>query len=120
MTRQAPTDGRELVALFQDPNLFVLVPRKRGAGFLRVPLGHHHCPLADLEARIGCDIIGLDGHLWIDVGYTLPYAGEAKRHEAAKAILQVLGAFYELPWREAWPAEFWRRHPIAGQRGVLR
>lgn len=92
--------ARELLALIQDPNLYVLVPKRRGRGFLKTPLGHHATALGQLETKIGADIVGLDGHLAIALNEALPAPTSptpaARRSQAEKAM-DFLSRHYGIP-----------------------
>lgn len=78
----------------------VLVPKRRGVGFLAVPLGHHPDPGLDrISTEFGADIFGLDGCLDIMTG--------ARRRDAQfSAIMERLATHYQMTWREVTAPEF--------------
>lgn len=58
---------------------YFLIPKKRGEGFLRQPVGHHDNKLSKfISYELSCDCVGLDGHLWVECkpydgrGYIIP------------------------------------------------
>jgi hypothetical protein len=102
---------RELLFLWLVNSLHVLVPKRRGQGFLRQPYGHH----IDMDLnRIGelaeADVFGLDGDLQFDWG---PHRrlSQANKDAATAVIMPALAAHYGVPYREALPNEFWAKHP---------
>ena len=50
--------------------LMVLVPKRRGKGFLKCPVGHHSNWLSDFVDSMGIDCVGLDGYLSLETGWT--------------------------------------------------
>lgn len=93
-------------------NLSVLVPKIRGAGFLRVPLGHHYDPsLDDLEQAAGCDIYGLDGSLDFMCGGEIASAA-SRRAEFETRVRPLLERRYSARLEIVGAATFWRLHPI--------
>jgi hypothetical protein len=89
--------------------VMVLVPKQRGEGFLKVPLGHHVNAVSKLCEEIGYDTFGLEGHLHFETGYI--NHGE-QWNKAVAHIGDALAAHYGLPWREVREPEFWDNHPI--------
>lgn len=102
------TPKGELLAYIATPNLMVLVPKQRGAGYQKAPLGHHMNPLAKLSMDKGWDMTGLDGHLNIEVP---PCYGAKERAATLEVYMPALAKFYGLPWREVDEREFWSLHP---------
>lgn len=62
-------DGRIYWAVHNRSVMF-LIPKKRGIGFLRQPVGHHVNELSTLITSLGYDCCGLDGYLDVNTGYT--------------------------------------------------
>lgn len=44
----------------------ILIPKKKGIGFLKTPIGHH---VSKLISELGYDCFGLDGYVNIPVRY---------------------------------------------------
>lgn len=114
MTKETPrgstgeTARPALLAYLSSSSLMVLVPKKRGNGYQRVPLGHHMTPLAELAMHKGWDITGLDGHLEIEVSC---HSAE-ERAATLERYMPALAEFYGMPWRETSATEFWSLHPL--------
>ncbi|ARK07519.1 hypothetical protein LAV_00144 [Sphingobium phage Lacusarx] len=85
----------------------ILVPKRRGVGFLKSPLGHHNGPLHSISYDIGFDIYGLDGSLDIQTGslyrFDIP--------ELLARIIPPIAAHYQMEWEQIGD-EFWDLHPI--------
>lgn len=98
----------EILVMFFDRSIEMLVPKRRGEGFLKMPIGHHYSPLAAFISELGYDAYGLDGNISVQTGY-IPRADEAKWVEKVVApIAEHLG----FPFRVVRPAEYWDKHPI--------
>lgn len=107
---------RELLYCFDLRNLNVLVPKKRGEGFLAVPYGHHYDAKLDaIATKAGCDVTGLDGHLAFDCGASVA-VNTAAAHTYAAKIMPLLAAHYACSFRAVSPGEFHRLHPVAVRR----
>lgn len=90
----------------------VLVPKKRGSGYLKVPFGHHaDDELGHLETVAECDIFGLDGALSFECGAQISSCPD-KRTKFEARILPGLQKHYKMDTREVSETEFWRLHPI--------
>lgn len=97
---------RELLYCWGGESLDVLVPKKRGTGFLAVPWGHHaNKGLSRIEQDLRCDICGLDGYLLIDCGLKVTCYLE-RRAEFAGRAMALLSAHYGVPFREIGVEEF--------------
>lgn len=91
----------------------VLVPKKRGKGFLKVPYGHHHIPeLTDVANGAGCDVTGLDGSLHFECPGSVYYGGNDARKQFEKMIVPRLEAYYGIASQEINEAEFWGLNPF--------
>lgn len=86
----------------------ILVPKKRGAGYLKVPLGHHTSALSSIAYDIGYDIYGLDGCLAIQTGFIW----RDKKSALLERIIPPIAAHYGMDWREIGANEYWRLHPL--------
>ena len=97
-------------------NFHVLVPKKRGVGYLAVPYGHHPIPgLDQIAARAMVDVTGLDGALCFACGGAVFHGGDAVRAAFAAKVMPALEAYYGMASREISVGEFWRQHPF-GER----
>lgn len=105
------SEPKELLYFWMSSSLEVLVPKKVGSGFLKVPYGHHaNAGLAALDRAAGCDIFGLDGALSFQCG-TRVAIDEAGRRAFESKVLPALERHYGWPTREVTATEFWGKHP---------
>ncbi|MBX6653799.1 hypothetical protein ISF12_11145 [Pseudomonas aeruginosa] len=89
----------------------ILVPKVRGTGYLKTPLGHHANDLSALGSDLGFDLMGLDGALEVHG----PGMSSLSRRDVERVMLELIPALvrhYKMPARMVSPAEFWRLHPI--------
>jgi hypothetical protein len=101
----------EILAMFEYPTILMLIPKKRGEGYLRVPLGHHACPLHSLSYDLRVDICGLDGMLEVELGRRYTFNDlDGMVRDYVVPIAKLLG----FPFRVVEHAEFWENHPITG------
>jgi hypothetical protein len=100
---------KELLVYIATLSVEILVPKKRGQGFLKMPLGHYACPLSELSHKIGYDLTGLDGSLDVEARYV----GISIDTETfiAQAIVPI-SEFYQMPFRIVGAKEFWDKHPL--------
>ena len=101
---------RNVLVLLRHRSINMLIPKKRGMGYLKQPLGHHACPLSELAYDIGFDMFGLDGHLEVCTGFI-----DSDKHDyfiarVVKPVCDLLGYEYQL----VTIGEFWANHPIKG------
>lgn len=99
---------KEILVLFQSHQIAMLIPKQRGEGFKKVPLGHHACPLSALAYEIGYDLYGLDGALEVQTGYIALDDHERLTEKAVRPLAK----FFGLPWRVVGMTEFWAKHPL--------
>lgn len=92
------SEPKALIVAFLESVILVLVPKKRGTGFQKVPLGHHYDEVAAFMITLGADIYGLDGHLEINFPPGVP--GSPQRKKAEERFLDPISGFYGYPWRE--------------------
>jgi hypothetical protein len=104
---------RELLYYWDLGGLNVLVPKRRGVGFLRCPLGHHYVEFyASLETELHCDICGLDGALYFEFHPRLNTAHPRSVLEAmTQRVMAKLGAHHIATFREVGVDEFHRQLP---------
>lgn len=98
---------KEILVCFHQTRISMLIPKGRGDGFLKVPLGHHDCPLSRLAYQIGYDLSGLDGALEVETGYIVRNEYPVLLEKAVKPVAQLLG----MPWRIVEKNEYWANHP---------
>ncbi|ENI4487358.1 hypothetical protein ABXZ88_003230 [Vibrio fluvialis] len=108
------SESKELLWMYLNDGIDVLVPKKRGLGYLRQPYGHHSNPLLDDAVwRVkGCeqiDIFGLDGNLTLRVNQ---YEFDDPKRILATALMDSLSTYYGWPHREVTPKEYWSNHPF--------
>lgn len=107
MPHQEPAK-KELLYIFRERSIHILVPKKRGEGFLRTPIGHHRSPLSDLSYKIGFDMFGLDAEIFVDTGYVW----EDKKPQLVERVLKPISELLGFPYREISHTEFHDLHPI--------
>lgn len=108
---------KELLYCWVSQQFSVLVPKKRGEVYLRVPYGHHHInELTNIANKMQCDICGLDGALDFNVSRPIYFGIQDDRDAFAEKLMHLLEKYYGLPSREVDAPEFWRAHPITKAR----
>lgn len=105
------TKDRVILACFHESYLGVLIPKKRGNGYLKMPLGHHTCPLAELERDIGFDIYGLSGELEVMTGFIT----DARHKELEDRVLKPISELLGFPYRIVDRFEYFQNHPIGNK-----
>lgn len=94
---------------YWDANLNVLIPKLRGNGFLKVPVGHHsQTGISIIENTLRCDIYGLDGYVCVDCGTKVSVYHEKRAPYAAKAMPLLANHFKCDDWREVGNEEFFK------------
>jgi hypothetical protein len=88
----------------------LLIPKKRGHGFLKVPLGHHYNGLARVCANLGYDAYGLDGSLEIEIGSSHSIA-DKNRPEFLRRVVRPIARHLGFPFRVVEQDEYWSNHP---------
>lgn len=90
----------------------ILVPKRRGTGFVKVPFGHHaNKALGQIEDEIGYDIYGLDGCLEVNTGYFFE-----EKEALLEKIMPPISKHYGMPWRELSEEDWWSHHPFLAHR----
>ena len=111
MTDSRQPEQKELLYFWMSTTLEVLVPKKVGSGFLKVPYGHHrNAAFSQIERAADCDIFGLDGSLSFQCGIAVACHEEGRRNFEAK-VMPELERHYGWPAREVTSTEFWEKHP---------
>lgn len=91
--------------------LSILVPKKRGEGYLACPYGHHYnAALSHIASKAGVDVVGLDGSL--DFDFRAAYVYHEQRAAAIAKVIPELEKHYGMNSREVDASEFWEKHPI--------
>jgi hypothetical protein len=91
----------------------VLVPKKRGSGFLKVPYGHHHDQgLTAIANSAQCDVFGLDGSLEFQCSGAIFHGPESMRDQFSATVVPQLERHYGMTSREVSVSEFWALHPV--------
>lgn len=107
--------AKQLLYCWVSEALNVLVPKQRGAGFVKVPYGHHRNVKLDiLSEAAGCELFGLDGALEFQCGGKIFHGGSEVRNAFVATVLPLLEKHYGVPAREIDVREFWRLHPVSG------
>lgn len=92
--------------------LQVLVPKRRGSGYLRVPYGHHVDKALDSIAAIAkCDLFGLDGALYFDCGWDICHGNEEIQTKFIEKVRTPLESHYKMPSQLIDRNTFWALHP---------
>lgn len=104
---------KELLYCWVAQGLNVLVPKKRGEGYLKVPYGHHHdSALTKIANDAGVDVTGLDGALAFECSRSIFYGPEAGQKEFVSKVMPPLARHYGLTSREIEKSEFWEKNPL--------
>lgn len=100
---------RELLYSWTSSEFVVLVPKRRGKGFLRQPLGHHWDKGLDrIGQAAGCDMCGLDGSLNFEVSRELYHGPDDGKLAFVARIVPMLEAHYGCTAREISSVEHWQ------------
>jgi hypothetical protein len=91
-------------------HISVLVPKRRGEGYLKMPFGHHVTALSEVERQVGYDLWGLDGSLDIQV-QPVPHEKD-KLLELLERIIPPIATHYGMTWRLVEHDEYIEKHPI--------
>jgi hypothetical protein len=98
---------KEMLVCKMDGRVEVLIPKRRGAGFLRAPLGHHMNDLAKLSHEFDLDFQGLDGALEIYGACMSPLKGD-EYGAVISETLPAISALNGFPFRVVDRDEFYR------------
>lgn len=105
----------QLLFCWISSHLSVLVPKKRGTGFLAVPYGHHYNQaLTDIGNVARCDVTGLDGSLMFRCGKGIRadfHLDEATKKSFADIVIPRLEKHYDIQAKEVDLQEYWQNHP---------
>ena len=97
----------EILVCFFQWHMSLLIPKKRGNGFQKVPLGHKVCPLSSLAYKIGYDVYGLDGALDVQTGWI----GSSDQDRLVEKVVKPIADLLGYPWRVVDRSDFWSNHP---------
>lgn len=85
--------------------LNILIPKRRGTGYLKVPYGHHAVKgLSDIESSELVDMDGLDGYLTLEYRYVHPDEQQAL---VDRVMPKLAKHFKFTTWRES-AIDFWK------------
>ncbi|WP_219096196.1 hypothetical protein [Pseudomonas sp. UMAB-40] len=107
---------KEMLVCKMDGRIEVLIPKRRGIGFLKAPLGHHMNDLARLSHELDLDFVGLDGALEIYGACMSPLKGDDYSAVITQA-LPAISALNGFPFRVVERAEFYLRFQAATKTG---
>lgn len=99
------------ILIYHDPprQILALIPKLRGEGFLKVPIGHHaSAKIQALEDAAKGDVYGLDGHVEIETS--------AQTGDILADFSIALEKAFGFPAREVGKTEFWEKHPIRSDK----
>ena len=91
---------KQILVCFHNTYIGLLVPKKRGTGFLKVPFGHHAGVLSQVERDIDFDIFGLENELEVRTGYVPIENQEEYIQRVIKPISETLGFPYRIVLRD--------------------
>lgn len=92
---------KELLYYWTSTTFEILVPKKRGCGFLKVPYGHHvDQQLDEIGDAVGCDITGLDGSLTFWVTNSI-HSHAISRAKFIEMVMPLMERHYGFPYRAA-------------------
>jgi len=115
MSVKAEKTDKKLLYCWVLQGFDVLVPKRRGEGFLKTPLGHHaNEGLSYIEMAARCNLHGLDGALHFDCDRNF-FGGEEQRKEFVSTVVPMLEDHYGLASEEIHAADYWRLNPIHPQ-----
>ncbi|MEN9854954.1 MAG: hypothetical protein RLZZ157_80 [Pseudomonadota bacterium] len=85
---------------------WALIPKKRGVGFLSVPIGHHVTDkVTQLEREICGNAFGLEGNVCLETPFF--HEGDAGDQKTCQALTRCFG----FPVKMVEADYFWARHP---------
>lgn len=103
---------KKLLWLYIHTSIYVLVPKKRGSGFLMAPYGHHINPELEDVRQLqmgGVDIFGLDGCLQLCVN---KHDFEDPDEQYATKLMTALSGYYQMPFEKITSDEYFRLNPV--------
>lgn len=87
---------KKIIATSTSFHVWMHIPKKRGAGFLKSPVSHHVTPLSQfISEDVGCDCAADAGFLAIDAQH-FSYFSEDRQKEIIQKISAFLGYPYEI------------------------
>jgi hypothetical protein len=116
MPSMANSGTRTLLYCWVSSGFSVLVPKRRGTGYLKVPYGHHNIDgLTAAANAVECDVVGLDGELAFEGrevhALFCTSTGDGRTTFVAK-LMPLLERHYQMDSREVDAGTFWRLHPL--------
>lgn len=102
--------AKSILVNFALGGMSMLIPKKRGDGFLKVPLGHHASELSTyLIDNFTYEFDGLDGCIAVQTGYVHPDREQYFLDTVAAPIAKHLA----MEFRRVEDKEYWQLHPLA-------
>lgn len=95
--------------MWDDSGLNIVIPKRRGDGYLLVPYGHHNNPkLNTISDSVNvADVTGLDGYLNFRFSSKVIY-DVSKRAEIVEIVMPQLAAYFDFKFWAEDSGEFWR------------
>ena len=108
---------KEMLVCKLEGRVEVLIPKRRGAGFLKAPLGHHMNPLAELGHKFEFDFMGLDGALEIYGGCMSSLRAE-EFEVVLSQVIPAISALNGFPFRVVGRDEFYEQYQSNAKTGI--
>ncbi len=103
----------DLLVLPLERHVGVLIPKKRGKGYLRCPVHHSHNDLSRLMDELGYhDICGLNGEL---VVFIQTFIFNENREEILSSFMPQLSQHFGVPWRIVSEEEYYHNYPLKSE-----
>jgi hypothetical protein len=101
-------EEKKILVLDRPPyTLMALIPKKRGSGFQKVPIGHNAQKwISTLEDAVQGDVFGLEGCIAVDL------TGHRSTEHVADAFREALAKVYAYPVETVDHETFWKNHPL--------
>lgn len=103
MTEQTAEKTLLVYAPSVGPTIWVLIPKRRGTGFLKSPVHHSTSPLDLIAYDLGCDFCGLDGYLEASYG---AHDTRTPMDDRIAKLMARLSEHYGFPWKRIGRDEF--------------
>lgn len=107
ITRPKNIIKRTALCYWDNGGLNILIPKIRGDGYLRVPVGHHfNSEIQAIESDFSTNICGLDGYLELEFPYM---TSPEKKQKLVREILPRLAKFFKFhEWKEVSNRQFFK------------
>lgn len=81
-------DGRIYWAITLLNGIAILIPKQKGKGFVKTPIGHYHNKLSNFLLELGYDADGLDGYV------NIATSTEKENMKDIEKLIESLAVFY--------------------------